>query len=169
MAGTFHRSNVHAKRYSTKEVQYFLCQRNAQHMSESSSWSVSSSFEQELRGSTRKCIFLFIGGEADRFHSDEMGHPGMWQMHFRIEAAGFLLGLYFILFPLSSSSIELCLHIPRAHASTVPFSCYFPLPCLRAFSSCSQVPAVISQLKSAKCNFLYSLKKKNSLSAGYLL
>lgn len=134
MAGTFHRSNVHAKRYSTKEVQYFLCQRNAQHMSESSSWSVSSSFEQELRGSTRKCIFLFIGGEADRFHSDEMGHPGMWQMHFRIEAAGFLLGLYFILFPLSSSSIELCLHIPRAHASTVPFSCYFPLPCLRAFS-----------------------------------
>lgn len=167
MAGRLHRSNLHVKHYSTKEVQYFLSQRNAQHMSESSSWSVSSSSEQELRGSTRKCIFLFIGGEMDRFHSDEMGHPRMWQMHFRIEATGFLLGLYFILFPSSVSSIELCLHIlPDPMSPLCPLAAIFLFhvsELFQLFSACCHFSIKVCKVQFPLFNFIENKTKQNYL------
>lgn len=129
-------------------------------MSESSTWPMPSSFRWELRGSTRKCIFLFIEGEM----RDVMGMK--WDIlgcgRCLTEAAGFILQLEFP-FPFPDSSAQLCLHLPLwTHSSPLPFCCYLHLPWLKGFSP-SQVPTIISQLHFAKFNFLSSISFKKKI------
>lgn len=97
----------------------------------------------------------------DGCHSDEMGHPGMWQMP-RRGSRGFCSGFSFH-FP-SVTAARSC--AGACPSELIPPLCPFAAICLSRISklsSPSQVPAVISQLPVAKCNFLSSISFRKKI------